>query len=260
MSSSNVLIDEGVWIKILPSGRSGAIRYVGGIGEVWLTQSLSQPSMIPAATNPILGIMMPKDERSFDRLIIESIWAYSPTNSASFVITPLEVDPPIAPVIVEDPHDFTNNAELTSETMHSSAVDWDTVEWYYDNKATGVNTSRFTPEIISNANHEVFARFTNSAGSVDTANATISPDPTYPIITVQPTPQALSVGDTLTLVSDGTGYDITTWWRDDYPYGGTGTTLVLTNVQPIDAGMYRCIYEKNDGKMSQTISVEVTVA
>lgn len=257
MPSNSVHIDEGVWIKVLPSGRSGSIRYVYGVGDVYLTQARLQPTIEPPHMNPIMEVLQPEDLREFNDLILESIWAYSPKNSSTFIVTPLEVDPPIAPVVVEDPSDYTYTVGSPTG-VHASAVDWETLEWYFDDVATGVVTDRYTPVIESNTSHEVYAKFTNVTGSVDTGRATISPDVRYPIITVQPTPQTVAIGGTLTLVSNGTNFVNSEWFANGSAIGGTPPTLILYNVIPSNAGEYYCQYE-NDFGVTRTNKVLVTI-
>ncbi|MBS1912499.1 MAG: DUF2341 domain-containing protein [Bacteroidetes bacterium] len=78
-----------------------------------------------------------------------------------------------------------------------------------------------------------------------------------PVITQQPTSQALCQGGTVTFTVAATGQSLTYQWRkNSVPIvGATGTSYTIVNVQPSDAGIYDCVVRNQVTTSPATLTV-----
>jgi len=87
-----------------------------------------------------------------------------------------------------------------------------------------------------------------------TALTGISGTPTAPIITLQPLPQTITVGDTLTMSAAAGGALSQQWYLDGSPIlGATSTTYSKANAQLVDDGDYFCRFTNATGTTDTNI-------
>ena len=96
----------------------------------------------------------------------------------------------------------------------------------------------------------------NSAGSVTSANATltVSPAAVGPAITTQPASQSVTAGSGVTFSVTATGTaPLSYQWRKGGSNisGATSATYSMTNVQAADAGTYSVVVSNSAGQRDQ---------
>jgi alpha-tubulin suppressor-like RCC1 family protein len=100
-------------------------------------------------------------------------------------------------------------------------------------------------------------RVRNAGGWVDSAPATLTVTSTPPVIVVQPTDAAAVRGNTVQLAvrATGTAPLAYQWELEEVPRAGAdGATLVLSEVQPADAGGYRVIVTNAFGAATSAVA------
>jgi len=195
------------------------------------------------------------------------------TNSAGSVTSAnatLTVNPAIAaPTITTQPTSSTVTVGSTASfTVAATGTPAPTYQWRKGTTAiTGATAATLTLTNVQSADAGTYSVVvTNSAGSVTSANATltvnaVTPPGTAPTITTQPANLMLPAGygGTLTIAATGTA-PLTYQWRLNgvaIP-GATGSSLALTNVQTAASGNYSVVVSNASGSVTSTIAT-VTV-
>ena len=162
------------------------------------------------------------------------------------------------PVIVTSPVSQTNLVGTPVTFTASASGTPLTVQWFQGSNpvlnATN-DTLSFTANAGSGGNYT--AVFSNAAGSATTAVAVLTVNiPVY--LTQQPQSVTTNVGATVTLTgAAGGAAPLSLQWQFDGTNitGATGTSLVLTNVQPADAGSYTLVVSNPYGTNASTNAV-----
>jgi hypothetical protein len=162
------------------------------------------------------------------------------------------------PVIVTSPLSQTNLVGTTVTFTASASGAPLTVQWFQGSSpvlnATN-DTLSFTANAGSGGNYT--AVFSNAAGSATTAVAVLTVNlPVY--LTQQPQSVTTNVGATVTFTGAAGGTDpLSLQWQFDGTdiTGATATSLVLTNVQPANAGSYTLVVSNPYGTNTSTNAV-----
>ena len=174
-----------------------------------------------------------------------------------------------APTISTQPTSSTVTVGSTASfTVAATGTPAPTYQWRKGTTAiTGATAATLTLTNVQSADAGTYSVVvTNSAGSVTSANATltvnaVTPPGTAPTITTQPANLMLPAGygGTLTIAATGTA-PLTYQWRLNgvaIP-GATGSSLALTNVQTAASGNYSVVVSNASGSVTSTIAT-VTV-
>jgi len=174
---------------------------------------------------------------------------------------------PIAPAIISQPTNQT--AEVTSNvnfTVVATGTTPFSYQWYFNTNALvgATNATLSLTDVQSNNVGNYFVVVTNSIGTVTSSNAALTLLSLLPTIIVQPTNQAVFMGNNATFnvvaISPASmGYQ---WYfNTNTPLvNATNATLTLINVQTTNSGVYSVVITNAYGSVTSSNAVLYAVA
>jgi len=191
------------------------------------------------------------------RAVFTNTLGNATTNAAT-----LTVNAAVAPTITTQPTDQTvTPGQVASFTAGASGAPVPTVQWQVStnggstwNDIPGATSTTYSFSANPGQTGSQYrAVFTNSAGSATTnaATLTVSITPTAPAVTIQPTDQTVTTGQTATFTAGASGFPVpTVQWQvstnggstwNDIP-GATSTTLSFAADAGQSGSQYRAVF------------------
>jgi mannan endo-1,4-beta-mannosidase len=250
------------WYWELPVALTGSARTV----HLPFDEAVATwPSGIASTVRPT-----PAQLAKVNEFIIMATQADSTATTGSFFLDDIEVgdfpDEPeqVAPVVTTDPADAAGALGATvSLTAAASGTPEPDVQW--QRAAAGssswvdvADATETTLDVVLTAGEDgarYRAVFTNAAGTVTTQAATVTVQPTAPVVTRQPGSVAGKVGAKVTLTAEATGFPapsvrwqvrVGTWWVD-VPHATSTTFRTVVLPAPVQ---YRAVFANSAGKVA----------
>jgi Bacterial Ig domain/Immunoglobulin domain/Immunoglobulin I-set domain len=170
----------------------------------------------------------------------------------------LTVNPPVAPVITNQPHSATVpvGASVNFSVTATGTAPL-TYQWRFQGSnlfgATKSSLSLVSVQATNAGNYSVVVA--NSAGSVVSSNALLTVTGTAPVIVSQPQSRTVGVGSTTSFSALASGSPILAYqWKfnGSNMAGATRSFLTLTNVQTNNAGIYAVVVTNAFGLATST--------
>ena len=229
---------------------------------------------ISGATSTTLTLSNVTTDMSGDEY--EAVFTNSAGNATTSAATLTINAAPVAPAITSNPTSQTVTAGANVMfTATASGNPTPTVQWQVSTDGgstfTAISGATSTTLTLSNvttdmSGDEYEAVFTNSAGNAtsNAATLTVTASTTAPTITIQPSNQTLTAGQTATFTAAASGNPTpTVQWQFSSDgglifsniSGATSTTLTLSNVQTSQSGYeYQAVFTNSAGSVTTSIA------
>ncbi len=217
---------------------------------------------IDGATSPSLTLTNIQAADTGEYYVVVSEFtgsATSTTASLAFVAPPSSGVPQITIQPASIAVDLGAAATLSVTATGSLPL---TYQWRKDGQPIdgATNSSLTLPSVQNSDVGNYYVTVSEASGSATSVTAVVA-IAGIPRITTQPGSVGAAVGATVTLSVAATGDAPLTyqWWKDGVTVvGATGSTLLLTNVQPANAGSYNVVVSEPTGSVTSSDAV-VTV-
>ena len=249
------IVQQPVSITVFPGSNATFTVTATGLAPLFY-QWYFNGEPIPGATLSTLMIVGAQDTNSGNYHVV----VYNSFSSATSDVAELTVGSE-PPTITTEPQDETVESGETAELMvvanGSQPLRY---QWYRDDTNAVLATSptlRITnAQPVHSGNYSVIV--TNSLGSITSRVAVLTVLTVPPRITTQPASQTPCVGNDVEFRVEARGTEPISyqWLRDDVSlFNQTNASLVITNVQTNNAGMYKVVATNNFGMITSDVAL-----
>ncbi len=244
----------------------GSVTFtVAAIGNPTLQyQWRKNATAIDGAINPSLTIepVALGDAGSYSVVVSNSVGAATSAAATLSIVGP--------PVIVTAPFNRTARAgDAVTFTVAATGTPPLAYEWFHGLESLGTTTvpELSLPDVQADDAGDYAVSVSNAQGAVLSATATLTVEPSAPVITAEPASQSVSEGATVafSVSAKGTNPLAFQWYKDGQALtnggrvsGATSATLTLAGVAIADSGSYQvAVINTPDGSTVHTVQSEM---